>query len=294
MPAKSPVTVVGLGPMGATMAAAFLAAGHPITVWNRTAAKAAPLAAKGAALAATPADALAAAELVVISQTHYQAMYDSLGGSEAALKGRTLVNLSSGSPTELRAAADWAAGHGAVLLTGGIMVPPPGIGTPGAYVHYSGPRDALDRHRATLEVLGRADHQGDDPGLAMLFYQAELYLFWSTLAAYMHAVALVGSAGVPASRLLPYAAGNTAALAGDGPMGFLKILTAEIEAGAYPGGENSLLMQKTGAEHLVHAAADAGIDTRGPAALRDLFQRAVDAGHGADGLSSVIEAVRNP
>lgn len=37
----APVTVLGLGPMGRALASAFLAAGHPVTVWNRTPGRAA-------------------------------------------------------------------------------------------------------------------------------------------------------------------------------------------------------------------------------------------------------------
>ncbi|MER6901101.1 NAD(P)-binding domain-containing protein, partial [Amycolatopsis sp. NPDC000740] len=44
---RTPVTVVGLGSMGRALAGAFLAAGHPTTVWNRTPDKAAPLVAGG-------------------------------------------------------------------------------------------------------------------------------------------------------------------------------------------------------------------------------------------------------
>ncbi|MFI6682116.1 NAD(P)-dependent oxidoreductase [Streptomyces sp. NPDC050485] len=59
------VAFLGLGSMGAPMAARLLAAGHPLTVWNRTAAKAEPLAARGAAVAATPADAVRGADAVI-------------------------------------------------------------------------------------------------------------------------------------------------------------------------------------------------------------------------------------
>ncbi|GAA2429541.1 NAD(P)-binding domain-containing protein [Actinomadura vinacea] len=288
------VTVVGLGPMGATMAETFLASKHPTTVWNRTASKADPLVAKGATKAATIADALAASELVVISQIDYQAMYDSLGPAVDALKGRVLVNLSSGSPEELRKASEWASEHGAVLVTGGIMAPPPGIGKPGSYVFYSGPESALDCHGETLKVLGDVTYVGDDPGLAMLYYQAQLFLFWSTLSSYMHSVALLETAGVSARDFLPFAARLVRELAEEGPMAFLHILTDEIEAGDFPGDLNSLKMQAVGAAHVVEASRDAGIDTAYPAALRDLFERAVAAGHGADGLGSVIEALRKP
>ncbi|GAA3929576.1 NAD(P)-dependent oxidoreductase [Actinomadura viridis] len=290
----APVTVIGLGPMGATMAETFLANGHPTTVWNRTAAKAEPLVAKGATHAPTPADALAAAELVVISQIDYRAMYDSLGPATDALKGRVLVNLSSGSPAELRAAGEWAAAHGADLVTGGIMVPPPGIGKPGSYVFYSGPEDVLGRHRDALQVLGDISHVGEDHGLAMLYYQAQLFIFWSTLTSYMHATALLGTAGVSAGEFRPFAAQTVRELAEDGPMGFLKILTEEMEARTYPGELNSLRMQAVGMDHVVEASCDAGIDTALPSALRDLFARGVAEGYGDDGLGSVFEVIRKP
>ena len=54
---------IGLGRMGAPMAERLLKGGHDVTVWNRTRAKAEPLTAKGARIAASPAD-LAGADIV--------------------------------------------------------------------------------------------------------------------------------------------------------------------------------------------------------------------------------------
>lgn len=48
------IAFLGLGHMGAAMARRLLAAGFPMTVWNRTAEKAEPLVAEGATLAASP------------------------------------------------------------------------------------------------------------------------------------------------------------------------------------------------------------------------------------------------
>ncbi|MEV5831351.1 NAD(P)-binding domain-containing protein [Spirillospora sp. NPDC052242] len=287
---KAPVTVVGLGPMGKAMAETFLKNGHPTTVWNRTASKAAPLVEQGATLAATPDEALAASELVVISQTDYKAMYDSLEGAQ--IKGRVLVNLSSGSPNELRRAGEWAAGKGAALLTGGVMTPPPGIGQPGAYIMYSGPEELLDRHRETLRVLGDTTYVGADVGLSNLYYQAQLNLFFSTTAAYMHSIAMLQSAGVSAEQFRPFATETVTSLGTDGPMGFLRIIAEEADAGHSPGGENNMLMMAVGTDHIVEAAEEAGIDTMSIRVLRDLFWRTVNAGHGSDGLGSVIEVVR--
>ncbi|MVO84248.1 NAD(P)-dependent oxidoreductase [Streptomyces sp. p1417] len=59
------VAFLGLGHMGAPMARRLLAAGYPLTVWNRTAAKAGPLVAEGARAASGPADAVRDAEVVL-------------------------------------------------------------------------------------------------------------------------------------------------------------------------------------------------------------------------------------
>lgn len=55
---SSPVTIIGLGPMGQAMARTLLTAGHDVTVWNRTPARAESLVGQGARLAATPAEAI--------------------------------------------------------------------------------------------------------------------------------------------------------------------------------------------------------------------------------------------
>lgn len=288
------VTVIGLGAMGSTMAETFLKAGHQVTVWNRTPGKAGALVALGAHEAASPAEALspAAGELVVVSQVDYRAMYDSL--ADVDLTGKVLVNLSSDSPSKLREAAEWVSAKGGELITGGIMTPPPGIGRPGAYTFYSGPSEALSRHEETLKALSDVTYIGADPGLAMLFYQAQLFMFWSGLTSFMYASALAESAGLPVSTMLPYAQETYGGLAGEGPMGFLKILAAEFEARVYPGELNNLHMQAVGMEHVVHTFEDAGLDLAVPVALKELFARADEEGHGAEGLGSIIESIRKP
>ncbi|NUR85187.1 MAG: NAD(P)-dependent oxidoreductase [Nonomuraea sp.] len=278
------VTVIGLGAMGSKMAEVLLAAGHRVSVWNRTRSKADPLLARGATWAQEYG------ELVVISQLDYQAMYDSIGA--ARLDGKVVVNLSSDTPERLREAAEWVAERGGVLVTAGIMVPPQGIGTPTAATYYSGPQDALDRHRAALESISAVVYLGQDPGLSMAYYQAAILIFWSGLISYAHAVALVGAYGATPSEFLPLAKGLMRDLADEGPMGYLKILTEEFESGDYPGENNTLHMQVVGLRHVLGALADAKLDATWPAALLTLFERAEAAGHGQDGVGSVIEVIR--
>ncbi|WP_037771515.1 NAD(P)-dependent oxidoreductase [Streptomyces sclerotialus] len=283
------VTLIGLGPMGQAMVRALLAAGHPVTVWNRTPGKADGLVAEGAVRAATVADALAANELVVLSLTDYAAMYAVLEPAAAALDGRVVVNLSSDTPEQARAGAEWAARHGARYLTGGVQVPARLIGQPGSATFYSGPEDVFEAHRATLEVLTEADHRGADPGLSQVYYQALMTVFWTTMTAHLQAQALVGAHGVTAAEYLPYAvqAAETAAY-------FLPGIAKDVEAGRYPGDEGTLAMCAASAEHALHAARDAGLDTTVPAALAALFGRGVAEGHGAESFTSLVEVLRKP
>jgi 3-hydroxyisobutyrate dehydrogenase-like beta-hydroxyacid dehydrogenase len=282
----APVTVIGLGPMGQAMVHKLLEAGHPTTVWNRTPSRADPLVEAGAARAASPADAVAASELVVLSLTDYQAMYDILGRAEPVLAGRVVANLSSDSPENTREAAAWLAERGARLLAGGVMVPAPMVGEEGAFVFYSGPRDVFDAHEPTLRVLGRPDYRGADPALAQLFYQALLAVFLTTLAAELQAAALVGSAGVSAKELAPYVK-DTLTLAA----AYAEETARDVDARSYPGDLSTATMMGATAEHIVAASAAAGLDTVLPEAVKSLYDRAIAAGHGNHNWTSLYEVV---
>src|SRR5436309_1058423 len=63
------VAVLGTGIMGAPMARNLLRAGHEVAVWNRTIQRAEPLAADGARVAETAADAVTDAEVVLTMLT---------------------------------------------------------------------------------------------------------------------------------------------------------------------------------------------------------------------------------
>ncbi|MDA8371141.1 MAG: NAD(P)-binding domain-containing protein [Nocardiopsaceae bacterium] len=294
MPTPTSVTVLGQGPMGQAMAHTLVDAGHPVTVWNRTPRRADGVVAAGARLAATPSDAVAAGDLVILSLTDYQAMWDVLGDAAASLAGRTLANLSSDTPDKTREAAAWAASHGASFLTGGVMVPAPMVGTDLSYAYYSGDAEAFDAHRATLARIGEPRFLGDDPGRAQLMYQAHLDVFLTTLSGFAHATALVGSAGITAETFLPEVMQLFQAIpdmiAEDG----IDKLGAQIDAGEHPGEGSSNIMMGATADH-IHAASKAvGIDASLPRAVQAHYRRAIDDGHGTEGWTRIIDGIRTP
>jgi 3-hydroxyisobutyrate dehydrogenase-like beta-hydroxyacid dehydrogenase len=282
---KSAVTVLGLGAMGTALADALLAAGHPTTVWNRTPAKTAALVEKGAVAAATPAEAIAASRLIVICLLDYDSVSEVLQAAPDAPAGRVLVNLTSGTPAQARELAQWAATTSVDYVDGGIMAVPPMIGTPAAFVLYSGSRSAFDTYRPVLDVFGASSYVGADAGAAALQDIALLSAMYGQMMGVLHAFALVRSAGVEATSFAPLLEQWLTSMGG-----FTAAAARQIDAGDY-GGEvvSSLGMQAAAFEHLLHAATEQGVSPELIAPLQPLMQRRVADGHGAENVAGLVE-----
>jgi 3-hydroxyisobutyrate dehydrogenase-like beta-hydroxyacid dehydrogenase len=111
---------IGLGLMGAPMAANVARAGFPLTAFNRSSAKGEPLRMLGASLAATPRQVAAASDVVICMLSDVSAMRQVLGGEHGLLaggrRGMTLIEMSTVSPEQARATAAEVAGSGWLML----------------------------------------------------------------------------------------------------------------------------------------------------------------------------------
>jgi len=96
------IAFLGLGQMGTPMAARLLGAGHELTVWNRTRAKADSLVEQGATAAASPADAVAGAEAVVTMLANPPALEQVLFADDGVVgalsPGQWLIEMSTVGP----------------------------------------------------------------------------------------------------------------------------------------------------------------------------------------------------
>ena len=93
---KRKIGFIGLGLMGRPMAANLLKAGHSLTVWNRTAARAQELVAAGAKLASTPREVAAASDILFTIVSDPPALEEVLWGHEGKHDG-ALEGLRKGS-----------------------------------------------------------------------------------------------------------------------------------------------------------------------------------------------------
>ncbi|WP_223774888.1 NAD(P)-binding domain-containing protein [Streptomyces sp. 135] len=286
---ETPVTVIGLGLMGQALAAAFLKAGHPTTVWNRTAAKADQLVSEGASLAPSIAAALKASPLTVLCVTDYEAVRELLGASDVDLDGTTLVNLTSGDSAQAREAASRAERRGARYLDGALMAIPPVIGTADAVILHSGPRADFEAHEPVLEALGTLTYLGDDPGLASLYDVAGLAMMWSVLNAWLQGTALLRTAGVDAVTYAPFAR-----LMAAGVADWLPGYAEQVDKGSFPADVAALETDARSMAHLIEESEAAGINAELPKLFKAMADRAIAAGHGGEQYPVLIEEFSKP
>jgi 3-hydroxyisobutyrate dehydrogenase len=161
------VAFLGLGAIGRPMATRVAAAGFPLTVWNRTAARAHEFAKSAKARVATsPADAARDADVVITCLPNSPEVLALLDGNDGLLSGMrsgaALVDCTSGEPATSRQIADRLRQRGIDFIdapvSGGVIGAEKGTLT----VMAGGDRAVLDRVRPVLESFGqKIVHCGD-------------------------------------------------------------------------------------------------------------------------------------
>ncbi|MCG5217496.1 imine reductase family protein [Streptosporangium soli] len=286
----TPVTVIGLGSMGTALAEAFVKAGHPTTVWNRTAAKAAPLIAMGAEHAEAIEDAVTASPLVITCLTTFDDTRLALEPAVASLHGRALVTLNSGSPVGARETAVWAVGHGARFLAGAVKNVPSAVGAPDTLLYYSGDKTVFEEFETTLKVLGGDTvHLGDETDLAALYEMAVGAILLPALVGFFQGAAAVQARGLEAHSMVRFAGKWL-----DMIKSLLPTYAKEIDSGDYADAASSVNLFLAGAAHDEDLAKETNVDTAWLAPLHDLVRRAAEAGHGDHSISALTEVLRKP
>lgn len=280
------VTVIGLGAMGTAIAARLLDTGHPTAVWNRTAHRAESLIARGAT-GGTLSEAVASGDVLIVTLLRYDSVTEVLRPVLDSLAGKTVVNLTSGTPGEARAMAAWLGEHGVRYVDGGIMAIPQMIGLPGASILYSGDEDAYTLVLPVLSELAAAEFFTGDPGRASLVDLALLAGMYGMFGGMAQATAMAERAGLSPTVFAPRLAGWLQAMAGAAP-GHAEA----AESRDYTTDTQSVDFNLGALEAIMAAARDEGVGDAFLAPVRDALAARAVAGHGADVFASIIESVR--
>nr|BFD40089.1 NAD(P)-dependent oxidoreductase [Pseudomonas sp. FFPRI_1] len=156
----------GIGLMGLPMCRRLLAAGYPLTVWNRNPDKCAPLVAAGARQVATPAQLCEQADLVLLCLANTEVVREVVFGVEGiaqgARGGQLLLDLSSLEPTATREmAADLARETGMAWVDAPVSGGTPGAEAGSLAIMAGGEAADIERVRPVLLALGqRVTHMG--------------------------------------------------------------------------------------------------------------------------------------
>ncbi len=206
------VGLIGTGLMGVPMARCILAAGFPLTVWNRTPAKAQALEGDGARVAASAAEVAAEADLLVTMLADGPTVGDVLfaqGVADALRAGGVVADMSSIGVGEARE-------HAARLTERGVahLDAPVSGGTVGAEVcslaiMVGGEPEAFERVRPVFETLGRAVLVGP-AGAGQIAKLANQAIVANTIGAVAEALVLAERAGADPARVREALAGGFA------------------------------------------------------------------------------------
>ena len=150
---------VGLGTMGASMAANLARAGAPLTVWNRTAGRASALLELGAREAATPAELAAASDVVVVCVSDTPdveaVLFGSAGVSDGVAPGALIIDCSTISPAATRDFGSRLAERGVGMVDAPVSGGSEGARLGTLTIFVGGSDTDVARARPVLEAIGR-------------------------------------------------------------------------------------------------------------------------------------------
>lgn len=223
-----------------------------------------------------------ASPLVLLCVLDYDAVDDVLATVGTAITGKTLVNVTSGSPERARAVQRWATEHGADYLDGGILGDPEDVGSARFTLMVSGSRTAFDRSEATLRELGSPTFYGDDAGLASVEFMAQVALGYELLMGFLHTLHLVEREGVDPAEFAARVAGSVSAY---GPL--LAAMGTAVRDRSYPPDLGPLAVQAPLMVDLVQHRRSLGVDAVRMEEVKALMDSRVADGHGDEGFSGL-------
>lgn len=287
----SEVSVFGLGAMGGTLARAMLAAGHSVTVWNRSEGRLADLVEAGALGAKGVTEAVEASPLLVmcaIDKVATEAVLRKAGVSDL-LRGKTVVNLSTGSSDEARRIGAYIHQMGGKYIDGGIMAYPRDIGKPDAAILYSGNEAGFSKHKKVLQSMaGNAVFLGSDAGTASIIYLALYAYYFGAVTAFMEGAALAEKADVnPESFRQLSAIVNTMLTNG------LVDLTRRLAVGDYSGDQATIDVHHAGQAVVRDAFIKDGVGYETTRAYMSYLEKAQLLGHGDKDIAAMYTAVKS-
>ena len=283
------VAALGLGIMGAGMARQLVRQGFDVTVWNRDVAKAAPLAASGARVATTPADAASHADVVfamLATDDASRSVWLGEQGALAAMRDDAVAIESSTLTVDwIRELTTAARARGIGFLDAPVTGSKAQAETGTLSFLVGGPAELLERVRPVLAAMGgNIAHLGPS-GCGAMMKLINNFLCGVQVASLAEALAMAERSGLDLRQ--------AAAVLGAGSPGspLVRAIGQRMVDRAYEPNFFVPLMAKDLA-YARQAFAGAGIELRSADVARERFIAAERAGFGDQDIASIVELLR--
>ena len=270
------VGLIGLGNMGTAFAERVLDGGYDLLVYNRTAAKADPLAARGAAVADTVVELAERVDVVLASLPNDEALESVAEEVVGAMRpDGVLVDLSTVSPGASARVAGLADEASVAYLRAPVSGNPTVVRAGNLSFIVSGPREALDKVEQVLKAIGPTVHYVGAGEQARIVKLA-LNLMIAGLAQLMSEALVLAEASDVSRRDLLETMGNSAVGAP-----FVKYKTEPLLHDDFSATFTTALMEKD-IDLILDAAKQAGLELPVAQELKSLLRATAEAGYADD------------
>jgi len=280
---------LGLGTMGAAMAANLARAGRPVTVWNRTPGRAPELDELSISRAASPAEVARAVDALVICVSDTPdveaVLFGPDGVAAGARQGQLVIDCSTISPSATRGFATRLAERGVALVDAPVSGGSEGAQKATLTIFCGGEAEAVERARPILEAMGKTITHVGPSGAGQAVKAVNQVILAGTYLGVAEGIVLALKAGLDVEQVVGALGGGAAQswvlanrsgrmIANDYPLGF------KVELHRKDLGIALDLAREMGAELPVSELA-AELET-------DL----VASGHAEDDMSALARAIR--
>lgn len=280
---------VGLGIMGAPMAANLLKAGFRLTVWNRTASRAEPLAQLGATVAATPAEVARNSDIIISCVTNSPDVEAIALGADGILEGvqagAIYIDCSTISPAVARTVGEAFAAKGVAMLDAPVSGGDVGAKAGTLAIMVGGETEAVERARPVLEAMGKTIVHVGPAGSGQVVKLCNQVAGGLNLLAMSEAITLARRAGVDPAKMLEVVSAGAAGswmLSNLGP----RAINGDFAAGFM------VELQQKDLGLVLETAAQTHTSLPGTALVQQLFRTLEARGRGKDGTQALVDALR--
>jgi 3-hydroxyisobutyrate dehydrogenase-like beta-hydroxyacid dehydrogenase len=277
---------LGLGTMGEPVANNLRKAGHDLTVWNRSAAKASHITSKGGTLARTPRECAAGRDLVFTCVSDEKALDAILDGPDGALAGMkagdVLVDMSTSGTRAAASVAQRASAKGVQFLAAPLLGSRPAAEQAQLVVVVGGPSAARDKARSALHAVSSRVFELEDPVQAALMKLCVNAVGGAMLAGFAEALALGAAGSLPVPKLVEVLQASSF----HSPLFLMKGELVERKDFAP---RFALALAEKDQRLAQEAAADLGAQVPINEAVRSRFGEAIQGGRGAKDVAALAE-----